>query len=281
MKQAFERVFIIIFENKSEQAVLDNAFMKGLAAKGVRLSNYFGVTHPSQPNYIAATAGLPLVTDDSKHDIDSPNIVDLLEAKGVSWRAYMEDLPENKKTIHISEDRLYFRKHNPFVSFNNVRNNPKRLANIVNAKQLKQDIKNNALPQYCWFTPNIQNDGHSPPEDFQPTNPLKHVNFIAQYLEHFWLPLLADPAFMKGTLVVVTFDESIPHANNHVYTVLLGDMVQPNTVQSEIYNHYSLLRTIEENFSLGTLERNDLNADFFGFLWGLEPAAFDWREHSQ
>jgi len=281
MKQVFERVFIIIFENKSEQAVLDNTFMKSLAAQGVRLTKYFGVAHPSQPNYIAATAGLPLIKDDNKYDIDSPNIVDLLEAKGVSWRAYMENLPEKNKTIHISEDRLYFRKHNPFVSFNNIRNNPQRLANIVNAKHLQEDIKNNALPQYCWFTPNIQNDGHSPPDDFQPTNPLKHVNFIAQYLKRFLLPLLAVPAFMEGTLVVVTFDESIPHADNHIYAVLLGDMVQANTVQSEIYNHYSLLRTIEENFSLGTLNRNDFNADFFRFLWGLDPPAFDWTEHSQ
>jgi Phosphoesterase family len=281
MEQVFDRIFIMIFENKSEQAVLDNAFMKGLAAQGVRLTKYFGVAHPSQPNYIAAAAGLPLITDDSKHDIDSTNIVDLLEAKGVSWRAYMEDLPEKKKAIHISANRLYFRKHNPFVSFNNVRNNPERLANIVNARHLKEDIKNNALPQYCWFTPNIQNDGHSPPDDFQPTNPLRHVNFIAQYLKDLLLPLLADPKFMKGTLVVVMFDESIPHADNHVYAVLLGDMLKANTVQSEIYNHYSLLRTIEENFGLGTLGRNDLTANFFGFLWGLEPPTFDWKEHSQ
>ena len=117
--------------------------------------------------------------------------------------------------------------------------------------------------------------------DFQPTNPLKHVNFIAQYLKRFLLSLLAVPAFMEGTLVVVTFDESIPHADNHIYTVLLGDMVQANTVQGEIYNHYSLLRTIEESFSLGTLNRNDFSADFFRFLWGLDPPAFDWTEHSQ
>lgn len=281
MNKAFERIFIIIFENKSEQAVLDNSFMKGLAAQGVRLSKYFGVAHPSQPNYIASTAGLPLVNDDNKHDIDSPNIVDLLEAKGVSWKAYMEDLPENNKDIHISNNRLYFRKHNPFISFNNVRNDPQRLAKIVNARQLQEDVKNDALPQHCWFTPNIQHDGHSPPDNFQPTNPLRHVNFIAQFLEGFLTPLLAEPKFTKGTLVVVTFDESIPHADNHVYTVLLGDMVKPKTVESEIYNHYSLLRTVEENFQLGNLGRNDLTADWFGFLWGLEPPAFSWAEHSQ
>lgn len=281
MKKAFERIFIIIFENRSEQAVRDNAYMKGLAAQGVRLSNYFGVTHPSQPNYIAATAGLPFVQDDKRYDIDATNIVDLLEARGVSWKAYMEDLPESNKTVHISKNRMYFRKHNPFISFNNVRENPARLANIVNAKRLQADVKNNALPQFSWYTPNIQHDGHSPPDDFQPTNPLRHVNFIAQWLKGFLTPLLANPKFMKGTLVVVTFDESVPHADNHVYTVLLGDMVNPKTVESEMFNHYSLLRTVEENFKLGNLGRNDLTASWFRFLWGLEPPAFDWAEHSQ
>jgi len=156
MAKAFKRIFIIFLENKSEQAVLDNAFMKSLASRGVRLRKYFGVTHPSQPNYIAATAGLSFVVDDNRHDIDATNIVDLLEAKGVSWKAYMEDLPETNKTIHISKNRLYFRKHNPFVSFDNVRNSPSRLAKVVNAKRLQEDAKNNALPQYSWYTPNIQ-----------------------------------------------------------------------------------------------------------------------------
>ncbi len=281
MAKAFERIFIIFLENKSEQAVLDNAFMKNLAAQGVRLSKYFGVAHPSQPNYIAATAGLPFVNDDSRHDIDATNIVDLLEAKGVSWKAYMEDLPENNKTIHIAKNRLYFRKHNPFVSFDNVRNNPARMANIVNAKRLQEDVQNNTLPQYSWYTPNIQHDGHSPPDNFQPNNPERRVNFIAQWLQAFLVPLLANKKFMKGTLVSLTFDESVPHADNHVFHVLFGDMVQPKTVVSEMFNHYSLLRTVEENFQLGNLGRNDLTADWFRFLWGEEPLAFNWADHSQ
>jgi acid phosphatase len=281
MTKIFDRIFIIMLENKSEQAVMDNAYMKSLAAQGVRLSKYFGVSHPSQPNYIASTAGLPFVTDDNKYDLDTTNIVDLLETKGVTWKAYMEDLPAKNKSIHISKNRLYFRKHNPFISFNNVRNNPTRLANIVNAKQLQADVNNDALPQYCWYTPNIQHDGHSPPDDYQPNNPLRHVNFIAQWLEGFLPPLLAKPQFSKGTLVVVTFDESVPHADNHVYCVLLGDMVKSGTLEVSMYNHYSLLRTVEENFQLDTLGRNDVTADWFRFLWGLEPPAFEWAEHSQ
>ena len=278
-QKAFERIFIIILENQLQSAALDNGFMKSLASEGVRLSNYFGITHPSQPNYIAAIAGLPFVTDDNPINLPGTSIVDLLEAKNVTWKAYMEDLPENNKAV--ASKGLYFRKHNPFISFDRVRNDPQRLAKIVNAQQLAADVKKNDLPQFSWFTPNIQNDGHTPPANFEPNIPLRRVDFLAQWLKSFLQPLRKKPNFAKGTLVVVIFDESVPHDENNVYAVLLGEMVKPNTVESTRYDHYSLLRTVEENFGLGTLNRNDRAADWFRFLWGEEPPAFNWAMHSQ
>ncbi len=91
-KKAFDRIFIIIFENEHRTTVMANDYMKGLAARGINLSNYFGVAHPSQPNYVAAIAGLPLVDGDKcPSNLPQTNLVDLLEAKGVSWKAYMEN----------------------------------------------------------------------------------------------------------------------------------------------------------------------------------------------
>src|SRR5271166_1620546 len=88
----------------------------------------------------------------------------------------------------------------------------------------------------------------------------------------------------RHTLVVVTFDESDFEADylpdlassydgpNHIYTVLLGDCIEPG-FEEEGYNHYSLLRTIEQNFSLGHLGKNDAAANWFQFLWGRR---FEW-----
>ena len=67
---------------------------------------------------------------------------------------------------------------------------------------------------------------------------------------------------MKATLIVVTFDESrTPSAKygNRIYRVFLGAMVKPwqqgrdAEPYSRRYNHYNLLRTIEDNFGLGHL----------------------------
>lgn len=90
----------------------------------------------------------------------------------------------------------------------------------------------------------------------------------------------------KGTLVVVTFDESDFEATftagkrstydgpNQIYTVLLGDMLEP-AFRQEDYKHYSLLRTIERNFNLGRrYARTTFNASWFQFLEGRE---FRWE----
>jgi hypothetical protein len=281
MPKAFDRIFVVMLENMHYNAVIANAYFKRLAGRGALLSNYFGLYHPSQPNYIAAVGGLAFgVVDDKLHDIalNEENVVDLLERAGVTWKAYMEDLPADKTVL--SEGK-YFRKHNPFVSFTNIRENPARLARIVDATELAADVAADALPQYGWYTPNIENDGHSVPPTFEPTNPVGNVDFAAQWLERFLEPLLATPEFADGTLVVVTFDESIPHWDNHVYTVLLGAGVTPGTVARDRFDHYSLLRTVEDNFDLGTLGRNDANATPFAFLWGAEPEGFDWSAHAQ
>src|SRR4029077_14008878 len=95
-----------------------------------------------------------------------------------------------------------------------------------------------------------------------------------------------DSHLPPRTLVVVTFDESDFESDylpdqvsaydgpNQIYTVLLGDCVRPG-FEEEGYNHYSLLRTIEKNFSLDDLGRNDTGANWFEFLWGRR---FAWGD---
>jgi hypothetical protein len=68
-------------------------------------------------------------------------------------------------------------------------------------------------------------------------------------------------------LIVVTFDEAYPyHDPYEIYSLLIGDMLPAGTVRTEPYNHYSLLRSIEVNFGLGSLKRNDAVATPYWFL---------------
>jgi acid phosphatase len=259
-------IFIIVLENNSLQTVLAVPYFSALAKRGALLTNYHGVTHPSEPNYIAMIAGDTFVSDDGVHNLPQTNLVDLLDRAQVSWKAYLENYPGhcfNGVVSGNSTTGQYARKHNPFISFNDIRTNPQRCSQLVNSDQLAVDIAANQLPSFGFYVPNLKNDGH----DTSPT-------YAATWLSGFLDPKLADPNFMNGMLVVVTFDEDDGTASNLVYTVLLGPMVHANTTDPGLYTHYSLLRTIEDDFGVGTLNRNDTPAVSFAacnFTTGCNP----------
>ncbi|MBI4923161.1 MAG: hypothetical protein HY834_15570 [Devosia nanyangense] len=242
----FKKVFIVVLENEDAQSAAKQPFLAGLAKTGALLSDYSGVSHPSQPNYLAITAGSTLgVRNNSRHNLDATHIGDLLEAKGRSWKSYAEDYPggcDLRATIG-----KYARKHEPFLSYLNIQQSAERCARVVNSAQLDADLASGALPDFSLYIPNNHNNGHD-----------TGVAFADKWLASRFGPLLHDARFMKGMLFVVTFDEA-DHGNG-VFTVLFGDMVQPGSVSDTAYDHYSLLRTIEDGFGLGSLGRNDAAA---------------------
>lgn len=98
------------------------ASIKALAAKGITLTNYHAVTHPSQPNYAAAVGGIALLNNDAFTRIPAnwSTIVDLLDAKGVSWSEYQEDMPysgfEGNYVNQVNHHNDYVRKHKQVLS---------------------------------------------------------------------------------------------------------------------------------------------------------------------
>jgi hypothetical protein len=148
---------------------------------------------------------------------------------------------------------LYRRKHNPFISINNIRTNARRCANIVNSAQLDIDAAHSSLPNYMFYTPNMNNDGHN-------TN----IPTASEWLKRFLEPKLVDPAYANTTFFI-TFDESDDkNQYNSIYSVLLGAGIKgQGLVDASYYDHYSWLSTIEHIFDLGTLGRNDVSANSF------------------
>jgi phospholipase C len=169
-----------------------------------------------------------------------------MEPRGLTWKAYQENYP-GKCFDEFQHDMLYVRIHNPFIIFDNIRNNNQRCSNIVNSDQLYTDIQNDELPNLMYYTPNLNNDGHD--------TGLEYAN---NYLSKMLPRLLNDNRFMDNrTLVFITFDEDDYFHDNGVYTMLIGSMIHQGVVDETLYSHYSLLRTIEDNWNLGTLGRNE------------------------
>lgn len=55
--KAFDRFITIWLENTDYDKAAEDPNLAWLATKGVTLTNYYGVTHPSEPNYVAAVGG--------------------------------------------------------------------------------------------------------------------------------------------------------------------------------------------------------------------------------
>ncbi|KAJ3115560.1 hypothetical protein HDU96_000441 [Phlyctochytrium bullatum] len=247
----FDKILTIILENEDAVNVYNDPYLGGtLAKEGYLLTNMFGTAHPSQPNYIAMIGGDTLgVASNSNVDLKQTNLVDLLEAKGISWKTYQENYPGNCGKSSSYDGGLYRRKHNPFISYTSISGNPARCAKIVNANQLDVDAAAGKLPSFMFYTPNMDNDGHD-----------TGLSFASNWVKGFLKNKLGNPAY-SNTLFVVTFDESDTISPNKIYGLLLGaGIVGKGLKDSATYTHYSWLRMVEDNYSLGTLGRKDSTA---------------------
>lgn len=264
--KAFDRFVVIWLENTDYDKAAGDPNLAYLAKKGITLSNYYAVTHPSEPNYVASIGGDYFGMDNDNFNQVPKNIssiVDLLEAKGISWGEYQEDMPytgfEGMAYLNKTGANDYVRKHNPAIIYDANELVDDRRANIKNLTYFYKDLKANKLPQWMFITPNMTSDGHD-----------TDVTTAGVWTRNFLEPLLDNKKFMKNTLVLVTFDENHTYTQqNKVLGILLGDAVPDKlvgTTDSTYYNHYSEISTVEANWDLDTLGRWDVGANVFSVV---------------
>ncbi|KAK2606154.1 hypothetical protein QQS21_003437 [Conoideocrella luteorostrata] len=269
--KAFDRLVIIYFENQNYDKSYGDPNFNWFTKKGITLSNYFAVTHPSQPNYMAAIAGDYFGMENDSF-LRSPRnistVIDLLNTKGISWGHYQEDQPFSgfegqgyKNQKNGAND--YVRKHNPAIMHDSITHYEQGLSQIKNLSMIDtsrsmfhKDLKDNKLPQWMFITPNMTSDGHD-----------TSVTVAGKWCRQFLEPLLDDKNFMQNTLVLVTWDENEKYAaRNNILGILLGDAVPKELVGTEdksFYNHYSEIASVSANWDLPTLGRWDVGANVF------------------
>ncbi len=276
----FDRALIIVLENVDYEVASKDKNLADLAAEGASFTNFHALFHPSYPNYLAMVAGTDfgihhrgrLLADNQMNipdDASHRSIADRLIAAGLDFKQYAEELPDetcpwNFSSQHVAHNRgNYARKHVPFLSFREVQQKwCDRVIRVDSSKSdnfFVQDAKK-GLVAYSFYSPNMNHDGHD-------TSAQVAGAWVKKFLDDTF------PAKLRpGTLVVVTFDESGGNSDNRIYTLFLGDMVKPANQQDpkalgKLYNHYSVLRTIEDNFGLEPLTANDRNASPITDIW--------------
>jgi acid phosphatase len=247
-------VWIIIFENQPYPFTSSAPYLTSLAENYSLAGNYSAIMHPSLPNYLAIIGGSTFgVTDDNippsnVQPASTKTLVSLIQAKGLTWKAYMESMPS---PCDNADAYPYAVKHDPFVYFKSITANTSYAAShVVDFTQLQNDISSNTLPSFVWITPNMLNDMHD-----------TTLTYGDNWLKGFLTPILSNQTIMKGTVIFVTFDEGNA-ASNYVYLAAIGNpsLVKSGFTSHNPYNHYSLLATVESIFGLGNLGRNDATA---------------------
>jgi phospholipase C len=236
---SFSHVVLLVEENHSYSEVIGNSAMPNfnrLAAQNGLATQYFAVAHPSIPNYLMLTTGLTESFDDSfSGTITDDNVVRELVKAGKTWKCYSESIPAPG---YVGADAgLYVRRHNPFSYLSDVQNSIAQAANIVPFTQFATDLANNALPQYSFITPNVDDDAHN--------GSLAQADTWLQ--NNVIVPLTASPAF-PSTLLIITFDEGnqtdFDHGGGHIATVIVSPKAKKGFQSTNTYQHQSTLRLI-------------------------------------
>jgi phospholipase C len=225
-----------MMENHGLDEILGNTadapYLNQLASSYGVATHYFGVTHPSLPNYLAAISGsFQGIWDDcpagasvtcapqdfsaeltsqqaaraasTTHLFTGQTLVDQLEAHGLTWKAYMQSLP----TVGFSgaSAGLYGQKHDPFMYFASIHNNAARVQRIVPFTQFSADLQSGAVPNFAWISPDVCNDMHGA------SSCSDYHALIAQgdaFVRATASAIISSPEWKAGAAIVITWDES-------------------------------------------------------------------------
>ncbi len=245
------RIAVIVLENKEYSEIIGRPaapYLNALARQSAVASNYHAITHPSLPNYLALTGGSTFGyrgSDCGTCSVSHRNLIDQLEAAHIPWKVYVEDLPSACSSA--ASARNYVRRHDPFMYYRDVADNPAWCRSIVPMTTLTSDLAAHSLPRFLWLVPNLCHDMHS-----------CGTYTGDRYLRGI-VPQLLTQLGASG-LLFVTFDEGETNsgccrvaAGGHVLTLVAGLGARAGVRSMAPYDHYSLLRTIEDLWGLPRL----------------------------
>lgn len=313
----YNHIFVIIEENKGYDQIMSHPqwapVIHRLAREYGTATQFYGEVHSSEGNYLAMVGGdtFGIHDDDAfychagvkdrfcenssepgyaNHDVTARSLMDQLADKGLTWKAYMEDIPAPGSLMPrwpVADypsrgvaSEMYAAKHNAFVSFRSVNREPyPELAwHLVGFSQLDKDLAADTMPNYAHIVPNQCDEMHGSDnpdapagcrEDIDEASVIERgdaeIGILVEKIMHS--KIWSDAG---NSAIVLTFDENNkeershglqgccgyePHSKanfggGHIVTIVITNHGPRHFADPTPYNHYSLLRTTEEAFGI-------------------------------
>jgi len=237
-------VFLLVEENHSYSSVIGSSsmpYLNSLASKYGLATQYYANTHPSIGNYFMLGAGAIITNTDSFcSTLTNDNIVRHLLTAGKTWKSYAESLPSVGYTGCGSGS--YVKRHNPLAYFSDVANSSEK-NHLVPFTQFSKDLANNALPNFSFIVPNLNNDAHD-----------GTLTQADNWLKTNIAPLISSATFQKDGILIIVFDESVDsdnaHGGGHVAAVVIGPKVKSGSKATTVYQHQNTLKTLMKALGL-------------------------------
>ncbi|THF87332.1 hypothetical protein E7T09_09350 [Deinococcus sp. KSM4-11] len=253
----FDHVFLIVLENTSYAQAIGNPnlpTLNALARTYGLATTYTGVAHPSLPNYVAMISGSTFgsVSDDPTQRFAGDTLPLQLERAGLDWKGYFQGLPSTGWDGGAAG--AYGKKHNPFMLSAEIAGSPARRAKVVSLDPLQGDLTSGHVPAFSLIVPDVCHDLHGA-VTCPPGRTLQRAG--DRFVKTWTDAILASPAWTGRSAIVITFDEGSDDAGGGgtVATVVVTTS-GPRGVKSRVpYNHYSLLRTLEDAWGLPPLRQ--------------------------
>jgi hypothetical protein len=237
-------------ENHSFASVIGNPaapVLNRLASQCGLATGYTALTHPSLPNYMEMTSGLPYTSWPWSTDCSpvgacttsAPSVFSELDSKGMQWRSFAESMSAD---CGLVTEGMYAARHNPAVYYLNVRGKCRtwdqplgspgsgplhRL--LVRAPDLGASL--------VTVTPNVENDMHD-----------GTVAQADQWLSGWAPQIFSSPAYRSGRLaVIVAWDEGFGGGSgqaSRVPLVVMSASTRPGTRFPGRLDDYSVLRAV-------------------------------------
>lgn len=261
---SYDHIFVLMEENHSFTQIIGNKnapTLNGYATAYGLATNYFAVTHPSAPNYVALTGGSFFgIQDDNPwqtHKLNDPSLTSQLEAAGKTWKGYFQTMPRAGFTGNCyPASCLYASKHNGPIYFDSVNGSKAELKREVPITALAADLVGTP-PNYAVIAPDQCHDMHGGVGSCSNSSDAALVRAGDTYAQGLVKQITGAAFWQKGNnAIVIVWDEGSDntHGGGQVAAIVISNTGVRGVQDKTLYSHYSLLGSIESALGVACLQ---------------------------